>query len=179
MIIRSALAILLALSAAGPVLAQQEPEFCFTPGQNCTHLIASHIKDAKKSIHIQAYYFSSIPIIEALMDAADRGASVIIVLDKSQVSWKKSKIKDMIERGVSVYIDKKHAISHNKIIIIDEKIVLTGSFNFTESAQERNAENIIIMNNSKASKSYMDNWREHFIHSAAYSTPEKKPRSSK
>jgi phosphatidylserine/phosphatidylglycerophosphate/cardiolipin synthase-like enzyme len=50
--------------------------------------------------------------------------------------------------GVSTYIDDKHAIAHNKIMIIDRGTVITASFNFTKAAEERNAENLLIISKS-------------------------------
>jgi len=60
--------------------------------------------------------------------------------------------------GVTTYIDSRHAIAHNKIIIIDKETVITGSFNFTKAAEEKNAENLLIIRNKKLAEIYIDNW---------------------
>ncbi|HTR44450.1 MAG TPA: phospholipase D-like domain-containing protein, partial [Thermodesulfovibrionales bacterium] len=49
--------------------------------------------------------------------------------------------------GIPTYIDAQHAIAHNKVMIIDKETVITGSFNFTKAAEERNAENLLILKN--------------------------------
>lgn len=58
-----------------------------------------------------------------------------------------------------VLIDAKHAIAHNKVIVIDGETVLTGSFNFTKAAQDKNAENLLILHDRKLAAQYAENWR--------------------
>ena len=69
---------------------------------------------------------------------------------------------------IQTYIDAAHAIAHNKIIIIDQETVITGSFNFTRAAEEKNAENLLIMRNRELAKVYIDNWYRHREHSEKY-----------
>jgi len=66
---------------------------------------------------------------------------------------------------IPTFIDSKHAIAHNKIMIIDKATVITGSFNFTKSAEERNAENLLVIKSKDLAKLYLDNWGEHREHS--------------
>jgi phosphatidylserine/phosphatidylglycerophosphate/cardiolipin synthase-like enzyme len=70
--------------------------------------------------------------------------------------------------GVATYIDSKRTIAHNKIIIIDKEIVITGSFNFTKAAEEKNAENLLIIKSADLAKAYIENWNRHFEHSEKY-----------
>lgn len=67
----------------------------------------------------------------------------------------------------AIRINDKHAIAHNKIIIIDRSVVITGSFNFTKAAEEKNAENLLIIRSKELAKPYLDNWRHHRDHSAS------------
>ena len=67
--------------------------------------------------------------------------------------------------GIPTYIDAKHAIAHNKIIIIDRRIVITGSFNFTRAAEENNAENLLIITSPELAEKYLQNWQTHRDHS--------------
>ena len=64
-----------------------------------------------------------------------------------------------------VLIDASHAIAHNKVMIIDSDAVITGSFNFTKAAEERNAENLLIIYYKELSALYAENWRRHHLHS--------------
>ena len=70
--------------------------------------------------------------------------------------------------GVKTLIDAKHAIAHNKIMIIDGEIVITGSFNFTKSAEERNAENLLVIRDRTLADKYTKNWQLHEKHSESY-----------
>jgi phosphatidylserine/phosphatidylglycerophosphate/cardiolipin synthase-like enzyme len=69
---------------------------------------------------------------------------------------------------VPTFIDSKHAIAHNKIMIIDRETLITGSFNFTKAAEEKNAENLLIIKSKDLSKIYIDNWKAHKTHSEMY-----------
>ncbi len=131
---------------------------CFTPGQDCTHQITDHITKAKYSILVQAYGFSSRDIADALIAAKNRGVKVEVILDKSQRSQKYSLLHYIVDAGIPVWIDTKPAIAHNKVMIIDEKEVITGSFNFTDAAQKRNAENVVFISDNKLAKEYTVNW---------------------
>ena len=65
-------------------------------------------------------------------------------------------------------IDANHAIAHNKVIVIDGETVLTGSFNFTKAAQEKNAENLLIIRDPALAAQYTKNWDAHRQHSQPY-----------
>jgi phosphatidylserine/phosphatidylglycerophosphate/cardiolipin synthase-like enzyme len=71
-------------------------------------------------------------------------------------------------RDLPTYIDDKHAIAHNKIMIIDKATVITGSFNFTKAAEEKNAENVLIIKDKPLAKVYIENWEKHKGHSENY-----------
>ena len=90
------------------------------------------------------------------------------MLDKSQESATYSRISDIADAGIPTYVDRKHAIAHNKVMIIDKETVITGSFNFTYAAENKNAENVIIIKSTDLAKSYLTNFREHRSHSVLY-----------
>jgi phosphatidylserine/phosphatidylglycerophosphate/cardiolipin synthase-like enzyme len=124
--------------------------------------------EAKRTIQAQAYSFTSSPIAKALLDAHKRGVNVQVILDKSQRTDKYTSADFLANQGVPVVIDANHAIAHNKVIIIDGETVLTGSFNFTKAAQERNAENLLIIHDSGLAAQYAQNWEAHRQHSQPY-----------
>jgi phosphatidylserine/phosphatidylglycerophosphate/cardiolipin synthase-like enzyme len=130
---------------------------CFTPGGNCTETIVQALGDAKRTILVQAYSFTSAPLAKALLDAHKRGVQVQVILDKSQRSDKYSSADFLANQGVPTMIDANHAISHNKVIVIDGEVVLTGSFNFTKAAQEKNAENLLIIRDPALAAQYTQN----------------------
>lgn len=135
-------------------------DVCFTPGENCTELIVNTIKKAKSSIYLQAYSFTSAPIAQAILQAQKRGVDVKAILDKSQFSASYSASKFLLNQNIPVWNDQRVAIAHNKVIVIDETTVITGSFNFTKSAQERNAENVLIIADKALAHKYLENWNK-------------------
>ena len=74
----------------------------------------------------------------------------------------------LVEAGIPVKIDAAHAIAHNKVMVIDDEMVITGSFNFTKSAEERNAENLLVIKNKALAEQYKENWSKHSSHSQPY-----------
>jgi len=141
---------------------------CFTPGGDCTEKIVREIASARSEILIQAYSFTSAPIAKALIEAHKRGIKVAAILDKSQRTAKYTSAAFLANMRIPTYIDGKHAIAHNKIMIIDAARVITGSFNFTKAAEEKNAENLLIIESKEIAKAYRKNWFEHLEHSEKY-----------
>lgn len=140
----------------------------FSPNGRCTEAIIKEIDNAKTDIYVQAYSFTSVPIAKALLSAFKRGVKVEAILDKSQRTAKYTSATFLANARIPTFIDDKHAIAHNKIMIIDGATVITGSFNFTKAAEERNAENLLIMRSKDLAKLYMDNWAKHREHSEPY-----------
>jgi phosphatidylserine/phosphatidylglycerophosphate/cardiolipin synthase-like enzyme len=134
-------------------------QVCFTPGRYCTGYITRAIKQAKKTILVQAYSFTSRPIAKALVKAKDRGIKVKIILDKSQLQPDVySRANYFLNKKIPIWVDDQPSIAHNKVMIIDSKTVITGSFNFTVSAQKYNAENLLIIQDVNLAKLYSANW---------------------
>ena len=79
-----------------------------------------------------------------------------------------SAAKFLLNSGVPVRVDGAHAIAHNKVMIIDGETVVTGSFNFTKAAAEKNAENLLVIHDPSLAKLYTQNWNEHAAHSQAF-----------
>jgi phosphatidylserine/phosphatidylglycerophosphate/cardiolipin synthase-like enzyme len=69
---------------------------------------------------------------------------------------------------IPVKIDFVHDIAHNKIMIIDGEIVITGSFNFSKAAEDKNAENLLVIRDKDLPAKYTENWKVHWEHSEPY-----------
>ena len=123
--------VLVSLSLNAQVLHNAYYRVCFTPQQNCTSLIVNAINHAKHNIKVQAYSFTSTRITNALINAKKRGVDVSVILDKSNLHARYSRLKTLIKAHIPVYIDSKLHIAHNKIMLFDNNTVLTGSFNFS------------------------------------------------
>jgi phosphatidylserine/phosphatidylglycerophosphate/cardiolipin synthase-like enzyme len=140
----------------------------FSPGSPCTAAIVREIGNAKSSIHLQAYSFTSKWIAKALADAEKRGVKVVAILDASNRTRNYSAADFLAHEGIETYIDSQHSIAHNKIIVIDNATVITGSFNFTKAADEKNAENLLVIPDAEIAAKYEQNWEQHFAHSEYY-----------
>jgi phosphatidylserine/phosphatidylglycerophosphate/cardiolipin synthase-like enzyme len=138
----------------------------FSPNGGCTEAVVSELNNARKTIDVQAYSFTSAPIAEAVAKASERGVKVRVILDKSQQTEKYSSLTYLQNHNVPTWVDSKHAIAHNKIMIIDGQTLLTGSFNFTKGAEEKNAENLLVIRGEpELLKQYQANFEEHRGHS--------------
>ena len=132
---------------------------CFTPQQQCTGHLLSLINQAKKSIDVQAYAFTYRDIAKALVAAHERGVLVNVILDKSQFKRGHNLIEKFFKKNkINLWKDDKLNIAHNKVMIVDNRWVETGSFNFTYSAQHYNAENMLIIDSKPISNLYLQNW---------------------
>jgi phosphatidylserine/phosphatidylglycerophosphate/cardiolipin synthase-like enzyme len=143
-------------------------EVHFSPKGDCTKTVVFELSKAKHQVLIQAYSFTSAPIAKAVVEAHKRGVVIKAILDKSQRSEKYSSADFLANSGISVKIDARHAIAHNKVMVIDSTVVITGSFNFTKAAEENNAENLLIMRNRDLAAKYIENWWVHEEHSETY-----------
>lgn len=148
----------------------------FSPHGGATEAVVDALEHATNSVLVQAYSFTSAPIARALVGCQRRELKVQVILDKSQRTEKYSEADFLRNQGVTTMIDAQHAIAHNKIMIIDGYLVLTGSFNFTKAAEENNAENLLVINDPILAKRYTENWHAHESHSDPY---ERAPRLSR
>lgn len=148
-------------SSLNTVTSYKSCEVCFSPYEHCTNRITHYIETAEKTIFVQAFVLTSHPITNSLITAFKRGVKVKVILDGNQVKSKHSLHSLLIEAGISVYSDKiKGGLAHNKVMIFDEDIVLTGSFNFSKNADTKNAENILILKDKILAAHYLENWRQ-------------------
>jgi len=157
------LALLLAVS-----IQAADIQVYFSPQGGCTEAVVANLDKATNTVLVQAYSFSSAPIAKALVDAKKRGVKVQVILDKSQRTERYSSADFVQRAGIATFIDAKHAIAHNKIMVIDGKTILTGSFNFTKAAEEKNAENLLVIQDAALAAKYTANWQAHLKHSEAY-----------
>ena len=124
----------LALSVISPAVHSEELvlnnvpiSVFFSPNGGCTAAIIDEINNAKSEILVQAYSFTSAPIAKALVEAHKRGVKVQAILDKSQRTAHYTSASFLANSKIPTFIDERHAIAHNKIMIIDGTTVITGS----------------------------------------------------
>jgi phosphatidylserine/phosphatidylglycerophosphate/cardiolipin synthase-like enzyme len=168
--VRALLFLALAACDRSPAPPASTPtvEVAFSPHGGCTEAVVAALEKASSSVLVQAYSFTSAPIAKALVEAHRRGVRVEVILDKSQRTEKYSSADFVAHAGIPTLIDAKHAIAHNKVMVIDGKTVLTGSFNFTKAAEEHNAENLLVLQDAALAEKYAANWKQHAAHSESY-----------
>ncbi len=150
--------------SAQPLTAQVQVDspatVAFSPNGDGTKVIVRAIDLARRQILVQAYGFTSAPIIQALGQARARGVDVAVLLDKSNETGRYSGATYLINHQIPVWIDSSVRIAHNKVMVIDGMTVVTGSFNFTKAAQRDNAENVLILWNAPAlAAAYLRDWQ--------------------
>lgn len=141
---------------------------CFTPNGACLPKVIKAISNASSSIFVLGYSFTSQPITKALIAAKNRGLKVRIVLDHSQRSqrsqkYSKESVQSLINAGIDLKFDHSVKIAHNKVIIIDNSKVLTGSYNWTYSAEYKNAENIVFIESDPIAKKYTEYFENRWL----------------
>lgn len=151
---------LLALILFCSVASAREPSTAdaFSPKQGATALVVKTINKAKATICVAAYSFTSKPIANALVSAQQHGVNVRVVLDKSQRRGRGSLLRFLKEHQVPTRINDRYAIMHDKFMLIDNKTLELGSFNYTKSAEEKNAENVLVLHNKKVIRDYSQQW---------------------
>lgn len=148
-------------------LTQGTVEALFTPWDDVEAHVLAEIRAARRSIHVQAYLLTSRTIARALQAAHRREVDVRILADAEMVAnGENSRIPELASAGIPVWLETRYANAHNKIMLIDadgeHPVVMTGSYNYTWSAQARNAENLLILrDNHPLAEAYLNNWRRH------------------
>jgi len=131
---------------------------------NCDELFITNIRNAKKTIVGAIYALTNKDIVEALIDKADNNVQIRLKIDKNQAefSYTKFLIKKMQNAGIQIILIamKKNDHMHNKFAIIDNKIVITGSFNWTRNASEDNYENIILIKSETIAEKFTEAWKK-------------------
>ena len=150
----------------GRAAANARVEAYFTPGDEVDRVVAARIDAARRSIHVAAYLFTNRRIAAALARAAKRGAAVELVADASQYSsGGLPRLRDLDRAGVRIWLREGLAAFHHKVVIVDAgtagATVLTGSFNFTQAAQDRNAENLVVIESREVAGRFLADFERH------------------
>ena len=108
-------------------------------------VIKREIDAAAKRIDVAVYTFTSRPLAQALVDAQKRGVRVRVILDPSNASGSYSKAAYLTKTGIEIRTEKGAGLMHHKFALVDDSIIITGSFNWTASAETDNSENILLL----------------------------------
>jgi len=153
--------------AGQPITARGTVQVAFTPWDDAEGMIVEAIAGARRQVLVQAYSFTSRNLAGALIAARQRGVDVRILADREQTfSGENSRIPDLAAAGIEVAVEVRYQSAHNKVMVLDagapEAAVITGSYNWTYAAQNRNAENVIIFRRQpELVRQYVANWQRH------------------
>lgn len=131
---------------------------CLVPGpDDCAALVVDEIGKAQHMVDMQAYGFTEPQIAQAVLDAHERGVVLRLISDKTEPLERGGKAVVLAMAGIPVWVDYVPRIAHNKVIVLDGQIVVTGSFDRTVAADRRNAENLLILDDPGSAAAYEAN----------------------
>jgi len=126
----------------------------FSPADECGRVILDKIVKAERSIDLAIYYLTSRPLAKALVMASKQGVAVRVYADGESSREYYSKVNFLKKNGVLVKIENGEGLMHNKFCIIDDTLLITGSYNWTTSADLKNDENILLIGSEETVKAY-------------------------
>jgi len=152
-------------------------EVAFSPNESSEALVVKTINSAHKEIRVLAYSFTSVPVVEALLQAKKRGVDIKVVADeKSNVDEDKSGkaragLSALANAGVDVRVIHVYPIHHDKVIIVDADTVELGSFNYSAAAAHKNSENVLVnWHNPQLANVYLGHFARNYNQSQPYQT---------
>jgi phosphatidylserine/phosphatidylglycerophosphate/cardiolipin synthase-like enzyme len=149
-------------------------QVAFAPWDNAEAMIVDGIRRARHQILVQAFSFTSRTLANALAAAKRRGVDVQVMADREQTfSGEASRTPDLVQAGIPVMLEVRYQSAHNKVMVVDagtaDAAVITGSYNWTYAAQNKNAENVLILrHNPDIVNAYAANWRRHYAEALPY-----------
>lgn len=155
-----------------PTTMPAEVRVYFSPGPEAEQAVIAELRAAKTSLTIAAYRLTAAPIAKEVVEAHRRGVKVSIILDRAQQRDAYTDATFFANAGIAVLIDHEHPIHHNKVMVIDGRVVITGSYNFTAAAT-RNAENLLVIESDLLAQRYAADLAGHAGHSRPYIPPTK------
>jgi len=162
----------------------------FSLVDNPEKAIIEQLNQAKESIDIAMCYFTDRELANAVIEAHNRGVRVRVYLDKDQKEAKYSKSRYLAKHGIAIRYSDNPYIMHHKFCVIDNEVVITGSYNWTASAGERNNENLLVIRDPPLANRYEQEfnrlWNEHYLTEEGWEVPaqeikplEQKPQAEK
>jgi phosphatidylserine/phosphatidylglycerophosphate/cardiolipin synthase-like enzyme len=164
----AAAAALLICQAAVATTTAADIALYFSPNGGAAAAVVKEIDAAKTSVHVLAYAISEDRITRALINAKSRGVDVRLIVDRHDQDGRYSTAQKIKKAGVPVTVDRAHALMHDKTLVIDTAIVITGSMNFTASGDRQNAENTLVIRDPDAARIYEQDFNKHLQHSSTF-----------
>jgi len=138
----------------------EKAEAYFSPGETCRAAIIYEINSAVRTLKVCVFTISDDQIAAALLAAHHKGIGVKILTDNDKLHDLGSDIGSLAKEGIQIRIDNTPNHMHHKFMIADEKSLLTGSYNWTNSAARYNHENVLVTNNPGLVKSFLNEFEK-------------------
>lgn len=152
------LPMLLALVLAGCATAEGTPEIYFCPADGCADRVIERIDTANDTLVAAVFTFTHYGIAEAIARAVkERGVEAWVVVERNQLDGGIASF--LRSRGVGFKVDTNPELMHDKFVVVDERVVVTGSFNWTEQADTKNNENVVIFESAEGASMYFDEFQ--------------------
>ena len=143
-------------------VASTDIEIGFSPEGSALTLVIRTIDDAQRSVRLMGYVFTSPDVVKSLIDAKKRGVDVQVIVDEkaNRNNTSQAALNLLVNAGIPTRIISAYKITHDKVIVADERTTETGSFNYTRAATRSNSENVIVIrNNPEVAKTYLSHWQ--------------------
>lgn len=142
-------------------VASTDIEIGFSPEGSALTLVLKTIDDSQRSLRLMGYVFTSPDVVKSLIDAKNRGVDVRIIVDEktNRNNTSQAALNLLVNAGIPTRIISAYKITHDKIIVADERTTETGSFNYTLAAGSNSENVIVIRNNPEVAKTYLSHWQ--------------------
>ncbi len=127
----------------------------FSPQEDCAPKIIDLLREAERTADICVFTITDNRISKEILRAHQRGLKVRIITDNDKAFDRGSDVQDLEEAGVPVRVDKTDHHMHHKYAVFDRKVVLTGSYNWTRSADHYNHENILVTDDRRFATAFI------------------------
>ncbi len=132
-----------------------EVEVYFSPDDGVRQQLLDLLATAQSNVRFMAYQFTNQELADALIELSDRGVTVQGVLEERSISSEYSQFGYLAAGGVDVWADDNPYIMHHKVFIVDDQVVVLGSYNFSGNAEDDNDENVLIVHDSRVAQAFM------------------------
>jgi phosphatidylserine/phosphatidylglycerophosphate/cardiolipin synthase-like enzyme len=148
-----------------PAAVEDDIAVYFSPGGGGMAALINEINSARRSIDVMAYLISTREIADPLAAAVKRGVEVRVIMDAGNIGGIYSDMAIFKDSPVQIWRDKEHKEFHHKVMLIDGRTLITGSFNFTTQAEDHNGENLLIIrNHPRLYGAYLAEFEKHLKH---------------
>lgn len=130
----------------------------FMPGGGASQLIAAEVAGAKREVVVAMFALGREELCEALIAAHARGVAVRVKLDREVAAHPRAAWPRLKAAGVPVLFHTTAGKMHHKYCVIDGRTVLTGSYNWLDSAETKNHENLLVIRDADLARQFLEDW---------------------